>query len=579
MKKIVLQWVVVLVGLVSLVTGCASMPVVGARRDAGLVFDAAIAVSADESFKASLSVSNASDTRFAGDKRFNGEMALRYAETDALRASANVVPLQAIAPGGTVWPLAWEGELTPGGYILTWGAAGYGETQVRFEIVEQEGRLYLGGTVNVGEGDGSAMPDLYVGRAVVDLSAREGAPKADIRVVDVTRAEFPDTSLGMPEPGVAYAQVVTPGYVIELALGDAVYTYHAAGERVVLVQPDASDDRTDSGEAVKQIAAISEIGLSFAVPGDWVQLEPGTAWAPAGADAIRLGVNWVTLEPPMEIEAVLLPNPAQVLHSEPVELDWAEGRWTTLEVFAPEAEQGPGQAPVVAVETHVLLTVVRGERRLGIDLYLSAPTAEELDANQQVLDELVESAVLAAEPYAASRLAVEVPGDWQKLTVEGPGDAGWRFSFALPPDWMTKQIDPRAGGGPADWPVVVQMHCYPEAWAERFERTGPPDRDAPPTYVPLMLEVVVGSEAQLRRAYVPPTHSEVLDIGGPAVVRELEGADATMTPIRYVIQHPEHPEVWLVLTDMIGGFLQRIAGNESVAEVIPVVVQSVVVEE
>jgi hypothetical protein len=49
-------------------------------------------------------------------------------------------------------------------------------------------------------------------------------------------AEFPDASLGVPEPGKTYAQVVTPGYIVELLLEDGqTYEYHASGERVVLV--------------------------------------------------------------------------------------------------------------------------------------------------------------------------------------------------------------------------------------------------------------------------------------------------------------------------------------------------------
>jgi hypothetical protein len=53
-------------------------------------------------------------------------------------------------------------------------------------------------------------------------------------VQDVKEAEFPDASLGVPEPDRAYAQVITPGYVIRLMADSEVYEYHGAGERVVL---------------------------------------------------------------------------------------------------------------------------------------------------------------------------------------------------------------------------------------------------------------------------------------------------------------------------------------------------------
>ena len=89
----------------------------------------------------------------------------------------------------------------------------------------------------------------------------------------------------------------------------------------------------------------------------------------------------------------------------------------------------------------------------------------------------------------------------------------------------------------------MQRQFYPEAWAERLEQPSAPDPNVPPTYIPLMLEVVAGPEAQLRRVYVPPTQSETLDVHGLVVVREVEGDYAAMAPIRYVIRHPERPEV------------------------------------
>jgi hypothetical protein len=457
---------------------------------------------------------------------------------------------------------------------------------VRFEVVEREGRLQLGGSApereGSGEGDGTAMPDLYVAQAIADLAARENVPEADITVVDVTRTEFSDASLGVPEPDMMYAQVITPGYVIELALGDTLYSYHAAGERVVLAPLSETGDA--GGQASKQVVAIPEIGLSFAVPGDWERADPEFVWTLTGDDAIRLGANWVLLEPPMEAEAVLLPSPAQVLDAEPVDLGWAQGRQTTLEVYAPAEEQATGeQAPVVGVETHVLIVVLQGDSRLGVDFYLSATTAEALADYASVLDGMVQSASMTGLAPAAGQdltapALVEVPADWQSLTVEGAADAGWRFTLSFPPDWTTKEMNPKAGM-PEDWPTVTMIQLYPQSWADRLERTGAPDPPAPPSYIPLTLEVVVGPEAQLRRAYVPPVATEAWDVNGVTMVREIERDYEEMTPVRYVIQHPDHPEVWIVLGDMISGFVARAEADPDVVDVIPVVVGSLRVEQ
>jgi hypothetical protein len=106
-----------------------------------------VEVNADQAFHASLGIRNEGVAPFAGDEAFNGQMELRYAEGDQageLRASAEIVPLAPLKPGDTAWPMTWRGSLDPGAYILTWGAEGYGVTTVRFQIVEREGRLYLG---------------------------------------------------------------------------------------------------------------------------------------------------------------------------------------------------------------------------------------------------------------------------------------------------------------------------------------------------------------------------------------------------------------------------------------------------
>ena len=62
-----------------------------------------------------------------------------------------------------------------------------------------------------------------------------GVAPQKIEVQSVVEARFPDASLGVPEAGKSYAQVITPGYVIEMAVNDQIYTYHAASDRVVLV--------------------------------------------------------------------------------------------------------------------------------------------------------------------------------------------------------------------------------------------------------------------------------------------------------------------------------------------------------
>jgi hypothetical protein len=71
--------------------------------------------------------------------------------------------------------------------------------------------------------------------AMLDLVEREQIEVNQITVEEVTETEFSDTSLGVPEPGQSYAQIITPGYVIVLEADGEIYQYHGAETRVVFV--------------------------------------------------------------------------------------------------------------------------------------------------------------------------------------------------------------------------------------------------------------------------------------------------------------------------------------------------------
>jgi len=62
---------------------------------------------------------------------------------------------------------------------------------------------------------------------------------SSIVVVSSDAVLWSDGSLGCPEPGRAYQQVVTPGYRIVLSADGATYEYHSArnGEPVLCMDP------------------------------------------------------------------------------------------------------------------------------------------------------------------------------------------------------------------------------------------------------------------------------------------------------------------------------------------------------
>lgn len=71
-------------------------------------------------------------------------------------------------------------------------------------------------------------------RAVALLAEELKIPKEDIEVDSVRAVEWRDSSLGCPEPGQAYLQVMTPGHKITLRAGKRLYFVHEAKGRAFL---------------------------------------------------------------------------------------------------------------------------------------------------------------------------------------------------------------------------------------------------------------------------------------------------------------------------------------------------------
>lgn len=76
-----------------------------------------------------------------------------------------------------------------------------------------------------------------VNAAENDLAERIGVAKSAIKLVSTELVNWPDSSLGCPQPGMMYAQVITPGYRVTLESGDQTYEYHTGGSRLVLCKP------------------------------------------------------------------------------------------------------------------------------------------------------------------------------------------------------------------------------------------------------------------------------------------------------------------------------------------------------
>ena len=60
-----------------------------------------------------------------------------------------------------------------------------------------------------------------------DLAQRLSSSVTQINLIEATEVEWSDSSLGCPQPGMDYLQVITPGYLIRLEAGGQEYEYHS----------------------------------------------------------------------------------------------------------------------------------------------------------------------------------------------------------------------------------------------------------------------------------------------------------------------------------------------------------------
>ncbi len=189
----------------------------------------------------------------------------------------------------------------PGGAMVDLVPIQVGETDaVRRATTQQDMDASLAACPPV---EGTA--DQLVELARMDLAQRLEVSPDEIAVQGVEPTEFPNASLGVPEPGEDYAQVITPGYIIDLSAEGETYRYHAAEERVVAVPGDKK--QTPGGsitvEGVEVTAAHVTIhGTSTLEEGACVSTElwaDGTplSWWPVEACASVADGKWELVVP------------------------------------------------------------------------------------------------------------------------------------------------------------------------------------------------------------------------------------------------------------------------------------------
>jgi hypothetical protein len=157
-------------------------------------------------------------------------------------------------------------------------------------------------------------------------------------------------------------------------------------------EPNESDEQPPLGDVeATRTVTFPNAGFTVEVPASWQQLGDEPVWRPQDGDVACVGVNWVNLQPPQEAEPALLPQGAQILESEAVELAGAEGRSFTLEVYETPAPDGDERAKVATVEQHLIAVVQRESGRRAHDIYAVAASQEQLADIMPVYHHLITS--------------------------------------------------------------------------------------------------------------------------------------------------------------------------------------------
>jgi hypothetical protein len=117
--------------------------------------------------------------------------------------------------------------------------------------------------------------------AVADLAAKRKVAPEKVQVISVEAVDWPDTSMGCPQPGKFYAQVIVQGYKIVLSVDGQQVEYHADRQGHVGTCPTSSSTRLTSplptpgrsdASAAAVHAAITDLAARRNVAPDTVQV-------------------------------------------------------------------------------------------------------------------------------------------------------------------------------------------------------------------------------------------------------------------------------------------------------------------
>ncbi len=144
-------------------------------------------------------------------------------------------------------PMIFDAVQLPDGRIAAVVSANsWGGNQQIVWFVQQDGRWVVdesspAATPATGGGGGVVIPmeaQPVVDLVLADAAVQLGVDPSALTVTGLEAIDWPDSSLGCPEEGGVYAQVISPGYRITVTDGTSTLDYHAGpNELFVLCAP------------------------------------------------------------------------------------------------------------------------------------------------------------------------------------------------------------------------------------------------------------------------------------------------------------------------------------------------------
>jgi len=92
---------------------------------------------------------------------------------------------------------------------------------------------------------------------------RFGIRWESVKILDLEKVDWGDASLGNPEPGMMYAQVITPGFKMSLTADGDTYIFHTSMDRVVFVGQPWRVDIRGLVTAIQKTDAQNSGNLAF----------------------------------------------------------------------------------------------------------------------------------------------------------------------------------------------------------------------------------------------------------------------------------------------------------------------------